>query len=189
MSWAVLAARYCMDHPYEHGGALLQGFLSWCEGRPWPAPVALGEPGEALPVASVMPVLAPAQPPRDTARTVTEGSLRVLRGELRRAVGLVSEARRHQAAAGELFEEATPPGQTHRLVARGDAAEREEQRGRAQASLLAEVAALEAQGRRVRVYARWVPCPEGEELRLGLDEHDAPGGSAPRPPRGRGGRR
>lgn len=193
MSWAVLAARYCMDHPYEQSGALLQGFLGWCEGRPWPAPVALGEPGEALPVAGatagVMPVLAPAQPPRDTARTVTEGSLRVLRGELRRAVGLVSEARRHQAAAGELFEEATPLGQTHRLVVRGDAPEREEQRGRAQASLLAEVAALEAQGRRVRVYARWQPCPEGEELRLGLDEEDAHGGAAPRPTRGRGGRR
>jgi poly(A) polymerase len=178
IGWALLVARYILDHPDQEGSELLRGFFGWCAGRPWPSPVALGD--EVPGVEGVMPVLTPTAPVRDAARTVTASSLQVLRGELRRAASAVEAVQRGQAPARELFEEARPPGEALQIKVEGNDEERAAGRGHVQRSLLAEVRRLEEQGGPVRVYARWEPVRGADVLSLGREVPDRE-----RPGRGR----
>ena len=134
----------------------------------------MGLEGSGGEVSGEMPVRTPAAPFRDAARTVTAGSLRVLLGELRRAAAVVDGVRRHQLASAELFERAEAGAGALRLRAEGGSEERAARRGEVQGRALAEARALEAAGHAVRIYARWEPGADADELLLGIDERAAP---------------
>jgi poly(A) polymerase len=114
LSWAVMAAWSCMRAPREAASTderLLAHFFETFAAWPWPQPVTVtAETARYRPEGKrdLMPVVAPALPPRNTARNVSRSTLQVLRDEFSHGSELVQEARKKgtEAAWGALFEPA-----------------------------------------------------------------------------------
>ncbi|MBU8898212.1 DUF504 domain-containing protein [Corallococcus sp. M34] len=131
MSWAILAAWACVHAPGAGTGStaevlayLFETFARW----PWPRPVTLTESTSRYRAEGrrdILPVIAPALPPRNTARNVSRSTAQTLRDELERAQVLVARAR--DAGTVEawrtLFEPAMPRREPRtRLAVRVEAA-------------------------------------------------------------------
>ncbi|WP_342380657.1 RNA repair domain-containing protein [Myxococcus stipitatus] len=99
LSWTVLAAWACTrgaPDAVKSDAELLAHFFHTFATWPWPQPVALtSETARYRPDGrrDLMPVIAPAEPPRNTARNVSRSTFRTVRDELTRARELVAEAR------------------------------------------------------------------------------------------------
>ncbi|HYI02340.1 poly(A) polymerase, partial [Hyalangium sp.] len=99
LSWAVMAAWSCMRAPREAASTderLLAHFFETFAAWPGPQPVTVtAETARYRPEGKrdLMPVVAPALPPRNTSRNVSRSTLQVLRDELTRARELVQRAR------------------------------------------------------------------------------------------------
>jgi poly(A) polymerase len=114
LSWAVMAAWSCLRAPREAAGTderLLAHFFETFAAWPWPQPVTVTpETSRYRPEGKrdLMPIVAPALPPRNTARNVSRSALQVLREEFARARELVHRARATgtEAAWETLFERA-----------------------------------------------------------------------------------
>jgi poly(A) polymerase len=114
LSWAVMAAWSCLRAPREAASTderLLAHFFETFAAWPWPQPVTVTpETARYRPEGrrDLMPVVAPALPPRNTARNVSRSALQVLREEFTRARELVHRARAvgTEAAWEALFERA-----------------------------------------------------------------------------------
>ncbi|HEX8702471.1 MAG TPA: poly(A) polymerase [Myxococcaceae bacterium] len=99
LSWAVLAAWHCMRAPREATSSderqlehFFETFATW----PWPQAVTVTpETARYRPNGKrdLMPVVAPALPPRNTARNVSRSTLQVLREEFAQAHKAVQRAR------------------------------------------------------------------------------------------------
>ncbi|MDY7231411.1 poly(A) polymerase [Hyalangium rubrum] len=99
LSWAVLVAWDCVRAPREASSSeerqlahFFETFAAW----PWPQPVTLTpETARYSPNGKrdLMPIIAPAQPLRNTARNVSRSTLQVLREEFARAQDLLHRAR------------------------------------------------------------------------------------------------
>jgi poly(A) polymerase len=99
LSWAVLVAWVCTRAPREatrSDVALLAHFFETFSRWPWPQPVTLtSETARYRPDGrrDLLPVIAPALPPRNTARNVSRSTFQVLRDELVRAHDVMTRAR------------------------------------------------------------------------------------------------
>jgi poly(A) polymerase len=99
LSWAVMVAWSCMRAPREAAGSddrLLAHFFETFAAWPWPQAVTVTpETARYRPNGKrdLMPVVAPALPPRNTARNVSRSTLQVLREELAQAHKAVQRAR------------------------------------------------------------------------------------------------
>ncbi|MDC0712285.1 RNA repair domain-containing protein [Stigmatella sp. ncwal1] len=133
-SWAVLTAWACLRAPPDSSRTeeqLLAYFFEMFAAWPWPLPVTL-TPGTAryLPEGKrdQMPVVAPALPPRNTARNVSRSTLRVLREELARASEALRQARRDgtEEAWETLFAPVDGSGQTAQVVVSVEATSHED---------------------------------------------------------------
>jgi poly(A) polymerase len=105
LSWAVMAAWTSMRAPRDASGSdesLLAHFFETFAAWPWPQAVTLTpETSRYRPNGrrDLMPVVAPALPPRNTARNVSRSTLQVLRDELSAARQVVQRARTEDTAA------------------------------------------------------------------------------------------
>jgi poly(A) polymerase len=123
LSWAVLVAWACMRAPRKFTGTderLLEHFFETFATWPWPQAVTVTpETARYRPNGKrdLMPVVAPALPPRNTARNVSRSTLQVLREELLQAHELLQRARLEGTAPSweALF---TPPSLTQELPTR-----------------------------------------------------------------------
>jgi|GEM_PF-184633 len=114
LSWAVMAAWSCLRAPREAASTderLLAHFFETFAAWPWPQPVTVTpETARYRPEGKrdLMPIVAPALPPRNTARNVSRSALQVLREEFARGRELVHRARAGgtEAAWEALFERA-----------------------------------------------------------------------------------
>lgn len=112
LSWAVMAAWISLRAPREAASTderLLAHFFETFSAWPWPQPVTVTpETARYRPEGKrdLMPIVAPALPPRNTARNVSRSALQILREELARARPLVQHARTAgtEAAWEALFE-------------------------------------------------------------------------------------
>jgi poly(A) polymerase len=193
LSWAVLAAWACTRAPREEAGssvALLARFFETFASWPWPQPVTLTpETARYRPEGKrdLLPVIAPAAPPRNTARNVSRSTFRVLREELIRARDGVARARAEATAQAweAVFEPVDLSRETSaRLVLSIDAPTvegREASAGWVLGHLTALVYRLEGDR---RLFTRPLPAssPEGPFI-LGLAARTPDGASAlsPRP--------
>jgi poly(A) polymerase len=112
LSWSVLVAWACTHAPREAASSdsgLLAYFFETFSAWQWPRPVTLTSETAGYRTSDrrdLMPVVAPALPPRNTARNVSRSTLQVLRDELVRAREVVRRARAEgtEAAWAALFE-------------------------------------------------------------------------------------
>ncbi|WPB79650.1 poly(A) polymerase [Archangium violaceum] len=185
LSWSVLVAWACTNAPREairSDSGLLAYFFETFSAWQWPRPVTLtaGTAGyRTSDRRDLMPVVAPALPPRNTARNVSRSTLQVLRDELSRAREVVRRARAEgtEAAWAALFEpvdlEKELPVRLRVSVEAPSPEAREMASGWVLGHLTALVYRLEADR---RLFARPFPnaAPEGPFL-IGLSSRD-PGG-------------
>jgi poly(A) polymerase len=169
LSWAVMAAWSCLRAPPEAADTaelLLAHFFETFSTWVWPQPVTLTpETARYSPSGKrdLMPVVAPALPPRNTARNVSRSTLQVIRDELTRAREQVHQACAQSTLAGweALF---VPADFTHETPARlvvSIEAPAAEARERAAGWVLGHLTALvyRLEGDR-RIFAR--PFPPGQ---------------------------
>ena len=112
LSWSVLVAWACTHAPREatrSDSGLLAYFFETFSAWQWPRPVTLTSETAGYRTSDrrdLVPVVAPALPPRNTARNVSRSTLQVLRDELSRACAVVRRARADatEAAWAALFE-------------------------------------------------------------------------------------
>jgi poly(A) polymerase len=188
LSWAVMAAWSCTRAPREAASTderLLAHFFGTFAAWPWPQPVTVTpETARYRPEGKrdLMPVVAPALPPRNTARNVSRSTLQVIREELARASELVQEARARgtEAAWEALFAPAELSRETPvRLVVSIDAPS-PEAREAAAGWVLGHLTALvyRLEGDR-RLFARPFPSerPEGPFV-IGLSAKGPEGAEA-----------
>ena len=185
LSWSVLVAWACTNAPREairSDSGLLAYFFETFSAWQWPRPVTLtaGTAGyRTSDRRDLMPVVAPALPPRNTARNVSRSTLQVLRDELSRAREVVRRARAEgtETAWAALFEpvdlEKELPVRLRVSVEAPSPEAREMASGWVLGHLTALVYRLEADR---RLFARPFPnaAPEGPFL-IGLSSRD-PGG-------------
>ncbi|ADO68259.1 poly(A) polymerase [Stigmatella aurantiaca] len=187
-SWAVLTAWACMRAPRDSSRTeeqLLDYFFEMFAAWPWPLPVTL-TPGTARYVPEgkrdQMPVVAPALPPRNTARNVSRSTLRVLREELARASEALRRARQEGTAEAwdALFAPVEIPGPTAAQVVVSVEAKAHEDRQVAAGWILGHLTALvyRLEGDR-RLFLRPFPPsqPEGP-FRIGLSAQGPEAGQA-----------
>lgn len=188
LSWAVMAAWSCMRAPREAAGSaesLVAHFFGTFAAWPWPQPVTVtAETARYRPDGrrDQLPVIAPALPPRNTARNVSRSTLRVLREELTRAHEVVQRA--HEEGTPEaweaLFEPADfarePPARLVVSIEASSPEAREVAAGWVLGHLTALVYRLEGDR---RLFARPFPPeqPEGP-FTIGLSAKGAEGGEA-----------
>ncbi|MCP3143552.1 poly(A) polymerase [Pyxidicoccus xibeiensis] len=123
LSWSILAAWACTRMSEQDAGsdaALLARFFETFSTWRWPQPVTLTpETARYSPDGKrdLLPILAPAAPPRNTARNISRSTSRTLRDELTRAREVVASARAQGTAESweALFE---PLDRTYKPPAR-----------------------------------------------------------------------
>jgi poly(A) polymerase len=188
LSWAVLVAWECMRAPREATTSdehLLEHFFETFAAWPWPQAVTVTpETARYRPNGKrdLMPVVAPALPPRNTARNVSRSTLQVLREEFAQAHKAVQRARAEGTAKAweALF---TPSRLTQELPTRlivSIEAPTAEARETAAGWVLGHLTALvyRLEGDR-RLFARPLPNkqPEGPFI-IGLSARGATGAEA-----------
>lgn len=187
LSWAVMAAWTSLRAPRDAASSderLLAHFFETFAAWPWPQPVTVTpETARYSPNGKrdLMPVIAPALPPRNTARNVSRSTLQVLREEFARARELVHRARTEGTTAAweALFEPMDFSRETTRLVVSVEASS-PEARETAAGWVLGHLTALvyRLEGDR-RLFARPFPTaqPEGPFI-IGLSSRGSAGAEA-----------
>ncbi|WP_373371869.1 poly(A) polymerase [Archangium lansingense] len=186
LSWSVLVAWACTHAPREASASdsgLLAYFFETFSAWQWPRPVTLTSETAGYRAGDrrdLMPVVAPALPPRNTGRNVSRSTHQVLRDELTRAREVVRRARAEgtEASWAALFEpvdlEKELPVRLRVSVEASSPEAREMAAGWVLGHLTALVYRMEADR---RLFARPfpTPAPEGPFL-IGLSTRD-PGGN------------
>ncbi|MFL5346255.1 MAG: poly(A) polymerase [Hyalangium sp.] len=187
LSWAVMAAWTSLRAPRDAASSderLLTHFFETFASWPWPQPVTVTpETARYSPNGKrdLMPVVAPALPPRNTARNVSRSTLQVLREELARARELIHRARTEATPAAweALFEPIDFSRETTRLVVSVEAPS-PEARETAAGWVLGHLTSLvyRLEGDR-RLFARPFPTaqPEGPFI-IGLSTRGSTGAEA-----------
>ncbi len=188
LSWAVMAAWTSLRAPREAASSderLLAHFFETFAAWPWPQPVTVTpETARYSPNGKrdLMPVVAPALPPRNTARNVSRSTLQVLREEFTRARELIHRARTEGTTAAweALFEPLDFSRETTTQLVVSVEAPSPEARETAAGWVLGHLTALvyRLEGDR-RLFARPFPTaqPEGPFL-IGLSARGSTGAEA-----------